>query len=132
MLLGTENHAWYIRSVRWNQEKSQRFQALREAEARGNLTDPERAELSRLLADLDADEADELHPAMDQAAARVADLAAEKARLEAKADALSRIVAEQERLLADATAYLQTLRERSASLAEDYRRLMGHDLVPAR
>jgi hypothetical protein len=96
------------------------------------LTDAERAELSRLLEDLDADEADDLRPAMDRATARAADLATEKERLEAQADALARIVAEQERLLADATGYLQRLRERSAALAEDYRRLMGHDLAPAR
>ena len=54
------------------------------------------------------------------------------AQLEAQADALSRIVAEQEGLLADATAYLQKLREKSAALAEDDRCLMGHDRAPAR
>lgn len=121
-----------LATVRWNDEKGRRFQALRAAEAQGTLTDLERAELSRLLDDLDADEADELRPAMEQAAARVRDLAAEKERLDAQADALSRIVAEQERLLSDATAYLQKLRERSAALAEDYRRLMGHDPAPSR
>jgi hypothetical protein len=118
--------------VRWNEEKSRHFQVLRAAEARGTLTDPERDELSRLLEDLDADEADVLRPAMEQAAARAGDLAASMAQLEAQADALARIVAEQEGLLADATAYLQKLREKSAALAEDYRRLMGHDLAPAR
>jgi len=59
-------------------------------------------------------------------------LKAEKAQLDAKVDALSHIAAEQERLLSDATAYLQKLRERSAALTDDYRQLMGHDLVPAR
>lgn len=118
--------------MRWNDEKSRRFQALRAAEARGALTDAECAELSRLLEDLDADEADALRPAMAQAAARAGGLAAEKAQLEAQADALARIAAEQTGLLADATAYLQKLREKSAALAEDYRRLMGHDLAPAR
>lgn len=60
------------------------------------------------------------------------ELAAEKARLETQADALARIVAEQEGLLADATAYLQKLREKSAALAEGYRRLMERDRIPAR
>lgn len=96
------------------------------------MTEPERAELARLLEDLDADEADALRSAMDQAAARAGELAAEKAQLEAQADALARIVAEQEGLLADATAYLQKLREKSAALAEDYRRLTGHDPALAR
>jgi hypothetical protein len=84
--------------VRWSEEKSRRFQALRTAEARGTLTDLESAELSRLLGDLDADEADALRPAMEQAAARAGELAAEKAQLEAQAEALARIVVEQERL----------------------------------
>ncbi|WP_441287229.1 hypothetical protein ACSRUE_34050 [Sorangium sp. KYC3313] len=86
--------------MRWNDEKSRRFQALRAAEARGTLTDPERAELSRLFEDLDAEEADALRPAMELAAARAEDLAAQKAQLESQADALARIVAEQEGLLA--------------------------------
>lgn len=96
------------------------------------MTDLEHAELACLLEDLDADEADALRPAMEQAAVRAGDLAAEKAQLEAQAEALARIVAEQEGLLADANAYLQRLREKSAALAEDYRRLMRHDQAPAR
>jgi hypothetical protein len=130
--VGVAYRPWHARSVRWNDEKSRRFQALRAAEAWRPLADAERVELSRLLVDLDADEADDLRPAMEQAAVRTAALAAEKARLEAQADALAHIVTEQERLLSDATTYLQKLRARSAALAEDYRRLMGRDLAPAR
>jgi hypothetical protein len=118
--------------VRWNEEKSRRFQALRASEAQGTLSDAERAELDRLLDELDADEADELRPALERAQARAGALAAEKARLEGQAEALARIVAEQEGLLADATAYLQKLRDKSAALAEDYQRVMGHERVPAR
>ncbi len=118
--------------MRWNQDKSRRFQELRAAESRGALAASERAELSRLLEDLDADEADELRPALEQAAARAEDLAAEKAQLLAQAGALSRIVAEQKQLLSDASAYLRMLRERSSAWDEDYRRLMGRDLTSAR
>lgn len=118
--------------MRWNEDRSLRFQALRAAEAQRPLTGAERSELDLLLADLDADEADDLRPAMERAQGRVDDLAVEKARLDAQADALARIVAEQEKLLAEATAYVQKLRDKSAALTEDYRRLMGHDLVTAR
>jgi hypothetical protein len=131
-VVGATCQPWHSSGVRWNDEKSLRFQALRAAEARGTLTDPERVELSRLLEDLDADEADALRPAMEQAAARAENLAASMAQLEAQAAALARIVAEQEGLLADATAYLLKLREKSAALTEDYRRLMGHDLAAVR
>ena len=124
--------SWHARRVRWNDDKSRRFQALRASEAQGALTDAERMELDRLLADLDADEADELRPAMERSRARTGELAAEKTRLDSQADALSRIVAEQTQLLADATAYLQKLRDKSDALTEDYRRVMGRDLVPAR
>jgi DNA repair exonuclease SbcCD ATPase subunit len=118
--------------VRWSEKKSRRFQDLREVEAQGSLTDSERAELNQLLNDLDADEADDLRSTMEQAQARAKDLAAEKEQLEAQAAALARIVAEQEGLLTDATTYLQRLRDRSAALAEDYRRLMGHEPISAR
>ena len=118
--------------MRWNDDKSRRFQALRATEAQGALTDAERAEFELLLADLDADEADELRPAIERSLARTGELAAEKARLEAQAEALARLMAEHEGLLADATVYLQKLRDKSDALAEDYRRLMGRDLVPAR
>ncbi|WP_437683840.1 hypothetical protein [Sorangium sp. So ce131] len=118
--------------MRWNEQKSRRFQALRAAEAQGALTGPEHVELARLLEDLDADEADALRPATEQAVTRAGALEAEKAQLEAQADALARIVAEQEGLLADATTYLERLRAKSAALAEDYRRLMGHELAAAR
>jgi capsule polysaccharide export protein KpsE/RkpR len=130
--VGTTCLPWHSYDVRWNKEKSQRFQALREAEAEGRLTERERVELARLIDEFDTDEADDLRPVMEQAAARVEGLKAEKARLGDQIDALSRIAAEQERLLSDATAYLQRLRERSAALTEDYRRLMGRELVPAR
>lgn len=118
--------------MRWNDNKSRRFQELREVEAQTILTDAERAELYQLLDDLDADEADDLRPAMERAQARTGDLAAEKEQLDAQAAALARIVAEQQGLLAEATTYLQELRDKSAALAEDYRRLMGHDPVSVR
>ena len=123
---------WHDHRVRWNEDKSRRFQTLRAAEAHGALTNAERSELTRLLDELDADEADDLHPAMERARVRTSELATEKIRLEAQADALARIVAEHENLLADATAYLQKLRAKSAALAEDYQRLMGRDLATAR
>jgi len=118
--------------MRWTGEKSARFQSLREAEARGALSVAKRAELDALLSDLDADEADALRPAMDRMDARVKEMVAEKAHLDAKAHDLERIAHEEDRLLADARVYLERLRERSAALAEDYMRVMRRDPFPAR
>jgi anti-sigma factor RsiW len=89
--------------MRWSNDKAARFQALREQEARGELSPAERAALDALLAALDA-----------------------------KARELLRIAEEEERLLADARSTLERLRQRSAALAEDYLRVMGHELAPAR
>jgi len=119
-------------SMRWTDEKAVRFQTLRQAEARGALLDAERAELDALLTDLDADEADALRPAMERMDAQAAAMVTEKVGLEAKARELLRIAEEEERLLADARAYLERLRQRSAALAEDYLRVTGHALAPVR
>lgn len=118
--------------MRWTEQKSQRFQALRRAEAHGALTDAERADLESLSADLDADEADALRPALERMDAEAAALAAERADLDAKAAALARIAEEEEHLLTEAWAYVERLRQKSAALAEDYRRVTGHDLAPTR
>jgi cell division septum initiation protein DivIVA len=118
--------------MRWTNDESARFQALRRAEARGELLDAERAELEAMLAELDADEAKVLRPAQERMTAEAAAMAKETAGLEAKARELLRIAEEEERLLSDARVYLERLRQRSAALAEDYLRVTGHELAPAR
>jgi uncharacterized protein involved in exopolysaccharide biosynthesis len=118
--------------MRWAEQKSQRFQVLRRGEAQGALTDAERAELDALVADLDADEADALRPEFARMDAEAAAKADEKAGLDAKAVELARIAEEEESLLSEARAYLERLRQRSAALAEDYRRVTGHELAPTR
>ena len=121
-----------LESMRWSDDKAARFQALREQEARGEISPAERAELGTLLAALDADEADALASAQQRLSAEAEAMAKETASLDTKARELSRIAKEEERLLSDARANLERLRQRSAALAEDYLRVMGHELVPTR
>jgi uncharacterized protein involved in exopolysaccharide biosynthesis len=118
--------------MRWSEQKSERFQALRHAEAHGSLTLSDRSELEALFADLDADEAEALQPALAQMEAEADARQAEKAALDAEARELSRIANEEGRLLTEARAYLEQLRQRSAALAEDYRRATGREPAPAR
>ena len=120
-----------LEPMRWSNAETARFQALREQEARGGLSPAERTELDALLAALDADEADALAPATQRLRTDAEAMAKETASLDAKARELQRIAEEEEHLLADARAELERLRQRSAALAEDYQRVMGHELAPS-
>ncbi len=118
-----------LERMRWSSDVAARFQALREQEARGELSPRERDELDALLAVLDAEESRALAPATQRLRAEAEAMAKETASLDAKARELLRITEEEERLLADARSTLERLRQRSAALAEDYVRVMGHELV---
>lgn len=118
--------------MRWSEHKSEQFQALRRAEAQGRLTEEDRLALDGLLADLDDDEAEALRPADEQLDVRARAMDAERAELEIKAGELERIAREEAGLLAEARAYVAQLRQRSAALAEDFRRVTGRSIAPAR
>jgi hypothetical protein len=118
--------------MKWTEQKSERFQVLRHAEARGTLTIADRAELEALFADLDADENDALGPTLARMDADADAMVREKVALDGEARELARIADEEERLLSEARAYLEQLRQRSAALAEDYRRVTGREPAPAR
>lgn len=118
--------------MRWTEQKSERFQVLRHAEAHGTLTVADRAELEALFADLDADECDAIGPTLARMDADADAMGAEKVALDAEAHELARIAEAEERLLSEARAYLDQLRQRSAALAEDYRRATGREPAPAR
>ena len=116
--------------MRWTAQKSERFQVLRHAEAHGTLTVADRAELEALFADLDADESDALGPTLARMDADAEAMAVEKLALDATAVELARIADEEERLSTEAAAYVEQLRQRSAALAEAYRRATGRDPTP--
>ncbi len=116
----------------WTEHKSEQFQTLRRAEAQGHLTEEDRVALDRLLADLDADEAEALRPTDERLDARAQAMDAERAELDIKAEELERIAREEEGLLAEARAYVARLRQRSAALAEDFRRVTGRSIASAR
>jgi hypothetical protein len=107
----------------WNDEAQRRFDELRRAEAESGLNEGERAELAALRAELDAEEANALAPALARIARETAELRAEKARVDAWAHDLEQIAEQQERLLAEARAYASGLRVRRAALADEARRL---------
>jgi len=118
--------------MQWTEQKSQRFQALRHEQERRDPSATEHAELDALLADLDADEADALRPSMERMQAEADAMEADTAKLDAQARALARIADEEEQLLADAGAYLERLKQRSAALADEFRRVTGRQLSHSR
>jgi len=113
----------------WNQEKQERLDTRRVREAQGIQSETERAELSALFAELNAEEAEALRPAIERMQHQHTDLLAEKKSLQAEVGQLERIVNTQEQLLAESRAYLLGLRTKRTALAEDYRRITGRELV---
>jgi hypothetical protein len=105
--------------MRWTEQKSEQFQALRHVEAQGRLTEEDRVALGGLLADLDADEAEALRPAGERLDAQARAMDAERADLDVKAEELERIAREEEGLLAEARAFVARLQQRSAALSEE-------------
>jgi putative hemolysin len=72
-------------------------------------------ELSALYAELDADEAEAMRPAMERMQHQHAELLAEKKRLQAEVAQLERMVNAQQQLLAESRAYLLGLRTKRAA-----------------
>ncbi len=107
----------------WNEQARRRFDQLRRDEAARDLSEAERTELASLYAELDAEEALALAPALARIALETEDLRAERARVEAWARELERVVEQQENLLVEARAYAGRLRVRRAALADEARRL---------
>jgi hypothetical protein len=110
-------------AIMWNDDKSQRFDRLRRDEALRPLNEVEQAELEALSAELDAEEARALQPAIERLGREADELRARKAQLDAQARGLEGVVAQQERLLAEARAYAERLRLRRTALTDEFRRL---------
>lgn len=107
----------------WTEDNRRRLDELRREEAQRALSEPEQAELTALFAELDADEARDLAPALARLSQETEDLRAEKERAEAWVRELAHIAEQQEKLLAEARAYASRLRLRRAELADEARRL---------
>jgi hypothetical protein len=115
----------------WNGDKQERLDLLRHREAQGKLTKAERTEMEALFAELDAEEAQALRPALVRSQQRQAELRNETEQLAREVQQLERILQEHEQLLRDARSYLTDLRARRAVLADEYRRVTGHELTAA-
>ena len=96
--------------------RQSRLDTLKIREAEGTLTQKERTELDAIFAELDAEEAIALKPAIEKHQAFINSLLDEKAELETTIAQLQVIVTTQRQLVEDARAYLMQLRTKRAIL----------------
>jgi hypothetical protein len=108
-----------------------RLDELRRREFAGTLTGDEHAELEVFFAELDAEEAEALRPAMERMDWELRELQAEKKLRESEIAALQRIAREKEQLLAEARAYAAKLRAKSTALDEEFRRVARREVAVA-
>jgi hypothetical protein len=90
----------------WNKDKQQCLDGFRLREALGSLTESEQAEMEALFAELDAEEAEAMRPALERMEETQAELQQEIGRRAAEAARLERIVRGHEQLLAAAKSHL--------------------------
>ena len=112
--------------------RQSRLDTLKIREAEGTLTEKERTELDAIFAELDAEEAVALKPAIEKHQAFINSLLDEEAGLETTIAQLQVIVTTQKQLVEDARAYLMQLRTKRAILADKYQALIGEKLTGGR
>lgn len=109
--------------------RQNRLDTLKIREVEETLTQKERTELDAIFAELDAEEAVALKPAMEKHQAFIDSLLEEEAALESTVTQLQVIVTAQKQLVEDARAYLIRLRAKRSVLADKYQTLTGEVLA---
>ena len=109
--------------------RQNRLDALKIREAEGTLTQKERTELEAIFAELDAEEAVALKPAMEKHQASIDNLLEEETALETTIAQLQVIVTDQKQLVEDARASLIELQAKRAVLVDKYHALIGEELA---
>lgn len=109
--------------------RQSQLDTLKIREAEGTLTQKERTELDAIFAELDAEEAVALKPAIEKHQAFIDGLLKEETELETTVAQLKVIVTAQKQLVEDARAYLMQLRAKRSILADKYQTLTGEELA---
>jgi hypothetical protein len=112
----------------WTKDDQTRLDRLRDRELAGTLTAPEEAELARLMARVEAEEAGALAPEVARLRAEVAAAADELDRTERENEGLAGLMAQQQALIADARSFLEEFDRRRASILDGLARIAGDPL----
>lgn len=115
----------------WTRDDQSELDRLRGKELAGTLTEPELAELSALMARVEAEEAAVLAPEMGRLRAEARDLAAELASVEGENEQLAQLMAQQQALVADTRRFLEEFDRRRASILDGLTRVAGGPLSAA-
>jgi chromosome segregation ATPase len=111
-----------------DRSRPDRLSRLRELEVRGTLTEPERAELARLVEERCRDEAAALEQATRRTDERAAALSQEIERVEAQNRELVTLLREQEAYLADVETLVARMEERRRQWRERCRQVTGRPI----
>ncbi len=111
--------------MNWTKESQARLDSLRQKELAGTLTEPEHAELAGLMAEVEADEARTLAPAMHRLRTEVGELEREIGAVQGENEELARLLAQQQSLAADARRFLAEFEQRRASILDGLARFAG-------
>jgi predicted RNase H-like nuclease (RuvC/YqgF family) len=110
-------------AMSWTREKQVRLDLLREQDLAVALTDAERGELNSLIAEIEAEEAATLAPAMAKQREEIGALQRQIQAVEIENEELAKLLAQQEQLAADVRRLLAEFDRRCASIQEGVDRL---------
>lgn len=112
----------------WTKDDQAMLDLLRSKELAGTLTETEQAELSGLMARVEAEEAAVLAPEMARLRDDVAGTADELRRIETENEELARLMARQQALVADAQKFIDEFERRRASIVDGLAKIAGGPL----
>jgi SMC interacting uncharacterized protein involved in chromosome segregation len=112
----------------WTKDSQARLDRLRHKELAGTLTEPEQVELAALMAQVEAEEAQVLAPAMKSLRAEVSEQERELGMLQGENEELARLLAQQQSLAADARRFLAEFDQRRAAILGALARFAGGPL----
>jgi chromosome segregation ATPase len=112
----------------WTKDSQARLNSLRDKDLAGALTEPEHVELAALMAQVEAEEALTLAPAMNRLRAEVGELEGELNAVQGENEELARLLAQQQTLVADGRRFLAEFEQRRASILDALARFAGGPL----
>ena len=111
--------------MNWTKDNQTQLDGLRQKELAGTLTEPEQVELAGLMAQVEADEAQALAPAMHRLRTEVGESERELGAVQSENEELAHLLAQQEALAADARRFLVEFERRRASILDGLARFAG-------